>query len=260
MTGGDPAERKVTLKYFQTTEYTNVTGVAQLFRGNGPFDPDATGAGGQPYNWDDFSVRYSQYYCTACRVKAVLQTNSSNLGEGLILASCPTNQTGSISIPDMISAPGGKFSVSAYGGQAKPVVMTMVARTSEVLGYKSREGYEVLSAVTGLPANQWYWRITVGTTTAVSTLDFTVYFEVEYDVVFVNRNSLTLDVLERKVALAQKRLAEAKEGHLGPLHVHRRAVNGELEGKVDESFVVVPLAQLPRGKSAPPTPAERKQR
>lgn len=243
MTGGDPAARKVTLKYWQAYDYVNVGGSANVWRGNGVFDPDASGTGAQPYNYDDFSVRYSQYYVTACRIKVTIQPESTNVGEGLVVALCPTNVATGITIPDMISAPGGKWGVTSYGGQAKPLVLTAVARTSDVLGYKNREGYETLSAVTSVPANQWYWRVVVGTVTAVMTLDYSVTTELEYDVTFVNRNSLTLDVLERKVQLAEKRLAEAKSGQIRLFQPRQRITGGE-DAKTSEDVVIVSHPQL----------------
>jgi len=39
------------------------------FAGNSPFDPDQTGAGVQPYGWDQITALYSRYVCFGSKIK-----------------------------------------------------------------------------------------------------------------------------------------------------------------------------------------------
>lgn len=72
-----------TLKYSQTDTYTagasGITGVEQAFRLNSMFDPDFTGAGHQPYGYDQLALLYKKYKVTSVDI-AIKATDPSEDG------------------------------------------------------------------------------------------------------------------------------------------------------------------------------------
>jgi hypothetical protein len=80
---------KMTFKYVQTFAFTNLTTVAQnqVFRLNSLFDPDVTGAGHQPYLYDQMIDKYNRYRVLKTKWKIVYSAGSQSTHVGVV----PTN-------------------------------------------------------------------------------------------------------------------------------------------------------------------------
>jgi len=72
---------KMTFKYTQLFTFTNLTTVAsnQIMRLNSLFDPDVTGAGTQPYLFDQMVDKYNRYRVTHTRWKIKFSTSSLSI-------------------------------------------------------------------------------------------------------------------------------------------------------------------------------------
>jgi hypothetical protein len=188
----------------------------QVWSGNSCFDPDVTGTGSQPYNFDDWAVQYNRYRVYACTIKCTVETNTSaSITKDWQMAVCPSNASTSIVPADMISGPGGRMvninggSAAAFGNFQK---VECSAKTADVLGQNPEHADRLQAQISTSPSDRWYWHVVLFATDASdTTFAGTLTTELFYDVEFYDRNSLTLDVLERKVRLAQVRLEEAKK-------------------------------------------------
>jgi len=80
---------KMTFKYTQTFTFSNLTTVAQnqIFRLNSLFDPDVTGAGHQPYLFDQMVDKYNRYRVLKTKWNIVFSAGSQSTHVGVV----PTN-------------------------------------------------------------------------------------------------------------------------------------------------------------------------
>lgn len=78
---GFPDKLECVLRYNTTLKFSGVTtGTAQVWRMNSLFDPDLTGTGHQPQQFDQLSAVYSQYCVIASQVKMQIMDTSTNAG------------------------------------------------------------------------------------------------------------------------------------------------------------------------------------
>jgi hypothetical protein len=189
--GGMPPRVRVRLKYAQLNTVGAIW-VTQVFRGNSCFDPDFTGTGGQPYNYDDWSVFYNRYRVIRCSAKLTITNKTSGSFHGTFVA-YPSNSSTVAARDDAISAPrsvtkyiGGIYSDSTNAN----LVIRMSHTTKEILGEDWGDRHEAL--VSANPADPWFYNIRI-TADDGATPDVYLRTELVYDVEFFDMNTLTLD-------------------------------------------------------------------
>jgi len=189
-------ELRVTLKYSRIAAIAITVGVPNgyLFRGNGPFDPDLTGAGGQPTGYDQWSAFFNNQRTIASRIRVKpLSTSTTGFGR-VVVTPIPGSAAFSVSA-DFGNASSQKFSSKeVYCNAYTPgQLISMRMTTAQILG-KSEEAVQsddTLGSVIGaVPAVQWIWQISADFTTAAITDTVTCCVEVEYDIVFWGRVNL----------------------------------------------------------------------
>ncbi len=76
---GVPNEKWVRLRYVdEITINAGVSGIAfHYFRANSMFDPDLTGTGHQPRNWDQFNIPYQHYTVYGSKITATAITSGA---------------------------------------------------------------------------------------------------------------------------------------------------------------------------------------
>lgn len=85
---GFPDKLECVLRYNTTLKFTGVTtGTAQVWRMNSLFDPDLTGTGHQPQQYDQLSAVYSQYCVIASQAKMQISDTSNAAGAVVALYS-----------------------------------------------------------------------------------------------------------------------------------------------------------------------------
>jgi len=210
MRGGFPDRERVTLVYVDTVARTcaSVTGTDYVFSGNGLFDPDITGTGNQPINFDDWSAIYLRYRCYGSRIEVNCVTGGSATGTGMFqLALAPRHLSTALStLSSQNSAIGQLYAQSSFynGGMTTSSAHTLVQRssitTAKILGYKTSaiDDDDTLQAQTSAnPSHQWYWHLMASMVDQSAT--GTIYYHVKifYDVEFFDRIETTIDTLVR---------------------------------------------------------------
>jgi len=191
-----PDELRVTLRYNEQFFLTSTTGagVSYTFRGNGPFDPDATGTGNQPTAYDQWSALFLYQRTLGSRIR-IRGTPSATTGAVMALAVAPLPGASTVSVTsDLSNLKSQKF---AKWDQAtlydKAMNLVQSCSTSQIFG-KSVAAIEsddtFSSSIGSTPAQQWIWQIGVQELTGV-TESIYLSVEVDYDIVFWARAALS---------------------------------------------------------------------
>lgn len=192
-----PDEFRTTLRYSRQFTINIAAGVAQsyLFRGNGPFDPDQTGTGGQPNGYDQWSAFYTSQVTLGSKivVKPLMYPVAGETGEVVV---APIVGSGAVSVTtDINNLKSGKYAKWDTITPFTQTSVTSVMSSAEILG-KSLNAIEnddtFGSNIGALPITPWDWEIAVNMTGATSTGPIIVIVEVDYDILFWGRVNLVL--------------------------------------------------------------------
>lgn len=236
--GGVSDHQRVNLKYTMMTALTNVvtTGAfSYLFRANSVFDPDLTGTGGQPVNFDDYAGLYSYYRVWGSSIKVHIMPTTSGT-EPTMWAVGPAHSTTAVSSANMMdfcAQPYVKSYLSAiYRTGAPDSVLSMSMSTAKYLGlsdseFKGRD--DCASLVSTNPTLAWFWKIGCINIDVAVTAEVAVCVELVYDVEFFDRIDPSLDFYARFDRM--------------------RSIVGHLEGRVGRASGLNSVRQLaPEGK------------
>jgi len=207
---GFPSRMGVKLCYADYKPFTPSTAVAsQVWCANSMFDPDTTGTGGQPYNYDDFAIEYKRYRVRSCEIEAQVSCVATG-GRGVTVALVPTNSsTAFTSVFDAMSAPHAQWAFLNGAGNACKKVFRMHWSTKQILGEDWGDRFE--SLVTTSPGDQWFYQFLAFSNDASTSLGVTATFKLVYHGEFFDRNILTLDTLRTFVADRDAKLMHTSE-------------------------------------------------
>lgn len=200
--GGVSDRQRVNLRYTQLIGITNVVTTGSfdnVFRGNSVFDPDFSGAGGQPANFDDYAALYNQYRVWGSSIEVQPLTTMSGT-EPMMWAIGPrhisTGVTASTQM-DFAAQPYVKTRLtSIYRTGAPDSVFSLSMSTAKFQGLSDTEFQgrdDLTSLVSTNPAEQWYWHVNVCNVDTSITAEIAVYIKITYDVEFFDRVDTTLD-------------------------------------------------------------------
>jgi len=191
-----PDEIRVTLKYNQQFFFTSTTGAgaSYTFRGNGPFDPDATGAGAQPTAYDQWSALFNYQRTLGSSIK-IMGTPSSQSAAIMCLAVAPLPGASTISVTsDLSNLKSQKYAVWDQANfYTKALKLRKFCSTAQIFG-KSEQAIEIddtfSSSIGSTPTQQWIWQVGIQELTGVTE---SLYLSVElaYDIVFWSRVALS---------------------------------------------------------------------
>lgn len=134
-----------------------------IFAGNSVFDPDYTGAGVQPYGYDQFCPGfYQNYQVTSSKITIYPYLSLINvvMPQRLKVVIVPYYDT---AIPyteytDIIRMPGAKSRIlSWYANDNRTVKISAFAKTSSVLGKSQAHDASAVSLYSTNPLLRWYW-------------------------------------------------------------------------------------------------------
>lgn len=226
--GGFPDHARVTLRYSEDVTLTSTTGVPGIytFRGNSVFDPNLTGTGGQPCNFDDFAVHYNRYRVMGSRIS--VSSNFANNGLGMRLVLFPWNATApTTTYADCIAQP---YSLAARPSANVPAIPVNSITTAKILGRTDAEvkGSDNCQALcTANPTDAWLWSLLYDNPEA-TTISMYANFVIDYDVIFFDRIAANLDALaERVKAQLERRSARRERVMVGDL----KSPNRDLDSK-----------------------------
>jgi hypothetical protein len=167
---------------------------SQNFSGNSCYDPDASGTGSQPANYDDFTAHYNRYRVIASRITVVTQSLTATSAGVQNLVLYPYNVGAAITIPDAMAQPYSVFVVAS----ATPAVLSTHATTLKIVGRDPRTTDALGALYNANPADIWYWGCIFQTIDGSSTSTIYVAFNIDYEVEFFDRLVGAIDVkLER---------------------------------------------------------------
>jgi len=186
-----PQRCRAQLKY---TSYVNLdppvgTVGLQYIRCNSVYDPDATGAGGQPRGFDQYAQLYDQYTVTNAKMKcwAVLPPGTGASNGGLMLGVSIVDDTGTSPAVDACAdRPFTTYKIVNSSAAMKD--QTVMSSWNRNKRFPKSETYLTLSAaITNNPAEMEFFQ--VWTYPAISPLgtdgsSFTLQYEIVYDVEF----------------------------------------------------------------------------
>jgi hypothetical protein len=188
-----PDEITVTLRYAEVQEYTASTSHNQIYRGNGPYDPDSTGIGVQPLGFDELSALYSYHRV----ISSSVDVSYSNLSAAnCIVCVIPTIATTTFASREAaMCMPYSKWMIaSQLNGVSKSRVQHSM-ETHAILGLP-RNVVQMDSSLWGddssVPNQQWFWFIFSGSTDQSTAQVGTLTTEVRYRVTFFRRKTLQM--------------------------------------------------------------------
>lgn len=196
---GMPVKLPVKLRYQDT--YFNMSTAAALFQtanafsGNSPYDPDATGVGVQPYEYDELSSLYTYYICKASKIKCTFYTNQT-------IANCPKITAlihpwqGSggptySELPDLKQIRWARWSLlSADKAANKSLVVKNYCSSKKFFNTTISTDGDYSSNINTNPTKRWYWRVI--TDSADYAVACTIYMDVSitYYMEFSRRESM----------------------------------------------------------------------
>lgn len=205
--GGFPDKQRVTLVYMDhiTRAGAATIGSDYVYSGNGCFDPDITGTGLQPVNFDDWSAIYGRYRVYGSSISVYLTTPGSATGTGqMMFCLAPRHTTtGVTSIFNWLSASSQMyakhvlFSSASSSSRGTNCHLSSSISTKTILGYKTSaiDDDDTLQALTSAnPTHQFYWHLMLGMTDQTSTGTCYMTVRIEYDVEFFDRLDTLLDL------------------------------------------------------------------
>ncbi len=187
--GGFNDRKRVTLRYVETVLLTSTSGAegSYVFRGNGPYDPNQTGTGGQPDNWDDYALQYYGQHTlgSRCFVQFTINTNTN---VGMRVSLCPQIATPITTVDDMTSRPYAKSLVYNTYNSGSVIAAQMSSMRRLGLTKAQLVGSDQCGSSTAtLPSQQWYWVLGYGSSDKSTTVAGYATFTIDYDILFHTR-------------------------------------------------------------------------
>jgi hypothetical protein len=192
-----PSAMRTVLRYTRQTTLTSTIGstVQQVFSGNGLFDPDITGAGGQPLGFDQWAALYQKYRVLAsCIEVSVLTPSAAANGNALdYMLITPVSDASAFTTFEAGAAqPYAKSWVNnGITGTKVFVPFSSSMETSLILGVSKAtvlSDDELNAPVTANPSNQWYWNVSARSADGTSTSSMYLLVTLSYLVDFWERN------------------------------------------------------------------------
>jgi len=184
---GPPDKLRMTFKYVQSFNLSgSAAPAAQVFRVNSCYDPDLTGAGGQPLYWDQFAVPVYEVY-VVLGFEAEIEIFNNSTTETAYLAACYSDVNNSaLSVENLTEA---KYSrkvmvpFAPIGGAQKNMVMPYLT-SSQLQGQKEIESDPNMYAnVTTNPVDTLFLIIKAGALDGSTSINLTVRATLYYDTV-----------------------------------------------------------------------------
>lgn len=190
---GIPDSKFVKLKY---TTFLNLNGGAlpfavHRFRGNGLFDPDSTGIGGQPLAFDQWANFYEKNLVYASKINVQLLNNNTTSGPGNVLINIiPTEEIVTRTYSELSDS---RYNVNRLiapvSAGSNGVYMKNYISTKKLYGDTNIDDlYE--ADFTSLPNRQWYWHIQADSFNETDVPNLAVKVTITYYVKLFNPREL----------------------------------------------------------------------
>lgn len=246
--GGFPDVVRTTLRYVEQQTLTSTSGVTGFYRyvGNDAYDPNYTGGGNQPANYDDWALHYTRYRVLASRITLVFLPVSGTVGTATMeCVLYPSNSIdSSFTTNSAMAQPYSLFTMTSTTG---PVTLVHSMTTKTAVGQNPRTADRLQAKYNTDPADIWLWNICYQTVDATTTASAYVKVVIDYDMEWFDRVSGDIDArLARLNELKQpfkskRREPESPSCEIDTLPEVRQTAGG--------AFVLVPKEKMEKKKN-----------
>ena len=188
-----PQSLKVRLRYADSKTYTStVTAVKQVYRGNGPFDPDLTGTGHQPLGLDEYFKAYSAMRCMGSSIKIWISNETAGTHAMVALQATSSEDVSPATIFPYFEYGRAKVLQVAGDNEAQGI-MRMSQSTAAMLGRTDAEvkaNADFSSSTGGLPSQAWLWRIASQNVDLSTSTVLRITVQLLYTIVFFQKKLL----------------------------------------------------------------------
>ncbi len=172
------------------TELLNVSTTATMstytFGGNCLHDPNITGAGHQPYGYDQLMTLYNKYTCFGSKIKVTYCADTTNTRCAYLTVRPTINDAPTATqLIDVLELPNVRDKTCNSGERCS---VNNFARTKHILGVHDVLDNPDLSALIGAnPLKKWYWIINTQGGDLTTTISGDIRVEVTYYALFSER-------------------------------------------------------------------------
>lgn len=188
----NPDSQKLMLKFTYTdTGFSRTLAAASawagdyVFRGNGPYDPDYTGIGVQPYSYDQYlgSALYTNYNVKSSSIRVYFHPEADYSSIRRLHAMLIPTRQPSLIITDPSDLRMMPFAQeTTYDGETestKGAKMKSYASARKVIPEFSSADFTFSSTYNGVPSSQWYWHVIFWTDMYSGEEQLNVIFDVK---------------------------------------------------------------------------------
>lgn len=208
ITGGFPDTSRIRLAYAETVQGGAVATLSQVWTGNGPFDPNVTGTGAQPVNYDDWSLMYNRVRPLGSSITCTFSPNASTVNVNCIVTPRHTTTSVVSGVTAFDSASANAYAKSVLmSSNPNTVTIGHSMSTQKFLGQPVRGSDLLQTVISSNPSHLWYWHTSMTAVDGISSntrMDLRVV--IQYELEFFDRLETGVDMLERRIA----ELKEAK--------------------------------------------------
>lgn len=165
---------RVKLTYAEVIHLTGAASSLYQFRGNSLFDPDLTGAGHQPYMFDQWSLMYSRYRVFGSSIKVNALNESGTVAAQVIVYPSGSVSAVANTISEASELPRAGETYIIPVASRFPVMIKRYASTRSIEGLKKTAvsiDDTYAAPVTTNPGNVWEWNIVTESIDLTTTLD-----------------------------------------------------------------------------------------
>jgi len=164
----------------------------RVFCGNSLYDPDTTGTGHQPMNYDEMMLLYNRYYVAGSKIKVTVFVSGSgaytNAGDMALVANVLSTPLNTNHTRNEISEQKGT-KIRTFGGTGStgPQSIQSWTSTKRMLSAPGRTSYDAQATSGANPADAWYWHFLMFAADNSSTLAGYYTIKVTYYAEFSER-------------------------------------------------------------------------
>lgn len=172
--------------------FSGITFVKLYYRGNSPWDPYSTGAGGQPRGWDQYAPLYARYLCYGSKITVRFSAEANATADTFTCGIVPALGVNTGLNPDDISGfmerRDRRNKTFVPNGNAT-CTLSHYASTRKMYGVQYNQmGDSVFSApTTGNTASEWFWMIGAQCPDGATARQLFVRVSITYYVKFYDR-------------------------------------------------------------------------
>ncbi len=176
--------------------------VTFVMRGNGPYDPNQTGTGGQPKGFDNYMALYNEHYVVKSKC-TVLYTLHSGTSSYVLVLRPFSDAAGNLVDVDYSAVSTDQWPGYRHGKVMIPSVrdthqsihkLEMTMSTAKALG-RTHPRANVIGTSAAFPTTEWYWRLSRNylDATPAGSVNISIQMIVSYDCIFSDPVSKSLN-------------------------------------------------------------------